>query len=126
MSIGPAQGFAAAAGSPADEATRHNPHRTNRFSSGARVPNDDPNRDTVPKAESHDPQRAPSTPLEPEDEVEVQWDTQLKNELIFKYIDGTGKVVLQVPSSEALSVKRGIQKEFDRRAGDAAAKIRRL
>jgi hypothetical protein len=52
-----------------------------------------------------------ASPL-PEDEVELQRDSELENELIVRYVDKAGNVVLQVPGQQMLSVQRAIMEEF--------------
>jgi hypothetical protein len=55
----------------------------------------------------------PPVPSIPEDEVEVQWDNQIKDEMIYQFRDGrSGALVLQVPSEEVLNVAHGIDEEF--------------
>lgn len=46
----------------------------------------------------------------PEDEVRVQWDKELKNEVIYQVLDKQwGNVVLQMPSEQVLGVAHEIQ-----------------
>ena len=50
---------------------------------------------------------------EPQDVVQVQTDSQLGNQIVIKYTDqATGQTILQVPSSEVLSVARGIAEDL--------------
>jgi|HubBroStandDraft_5_1064220.scaffolds.fasta_scaffold40719_2 hypothetical protein len=55
----------------------------------------------------------------PEDVVEVHQDPDIRGQIIIQYLDPSNNVVLQVPSTEELSVERGIAQEFQQ-----AAKLR--
>lgn len=49
----------------------------------------------------------------PQDVVQVQRDSQVSNEIVIKYTDqATGRVILQVPSSEVLAVAQGITEDL--------------
>jgi hypothetical protein len=49
----------------------------------------------------------------PQDVVQVQTDSQLENQIVIKYMDhATGRTILQVPSTEVLSVDLGIAKDL--------------
>jgi uncharacterized FlaG/YvyC family protein len=49
----------------------------------------------------------------PQDVVQVQRDSQVSNEIVIKYTDqATGRVILQVPSSEVLAVAQGITQDL--------------
>lgn len=51
----------------------------------------------------------------PPDEVQLQLDTQIRDQVIIKYTDkATGEVVLQVPSAQVLDVARGIYDDFQK------------
>ena len=67
-----------------------------------------PDPGNVPKREAQPVQTSSPQPLSEQYEVQVQPDPELQNELIFKYVDRAGNLFLQVPSAQALSVKRGI------------------
>lgn len=50
---------------------------------------------------------------QPEDVVQVQTDSQLENQIVIKYMDhASGRTILQVPSTEVLSVDLGISKDL--------------
>jgi uncharacterized FlaG/YvyC family protein len=50
---------------------------------------------------------------QPQDVVQVQTDSQLQNQIVIKYTDqATGRIILQVPSAEVLSVALGISKDL--------------
>ena len=57
------------------------------------------------------PSSAPASTI-PEDEVELQHDPELKSDFIVKYLDASGRLVLQVPSEQMLDVERGIAEEL--------------
>jgi hypothetical protein len=48
----------------------------------------------------------------PEDEVQLQRDSGLQNELIVRYVDKTGNLILQVPAEQLLNLERAIAAEF--------------
>ena len=119
MSVAVVQGPGAAAAEPTAgavaSAARTQPGRLPADeSSGSAV------QGSVPKREG---QALKSASLQAEShpyEVQMQHDPQLENELIFRYVNREGDLILQVPSAEALSVKRGILEEFHRRSSHVA------
>jgi hypothetical protein len=50
----------------------------------------------------------------PEDEVQLQRDSELQNELIIRYVDGSGNLILQVPAEQVLRFQRAIAAEFEK------------
>jgi len=59
----------------------------------------------------------PATTEWPPDEVQLQLDSQIRDQVIIKYTDkATGDVVLQVPSAQVLDVARGIYGDFQKEA----------
>lgn len=111
MSINPVQGIG-----PANE-TRFadaNPRPAQRRSSPPEAVGSDPG--TPPKQEVHHPQTA-TGPIElPQDEVQVQRDSQTNGEIVIRYLNGSGNVILQVPSSQVLGVTRAIDEDFQQEA----------
>jgi hypothetical protein len=76
-----------------------------------------PGTGTLPKQE--EPSAKAPRPLTelPQDEVQVQRDSQIRDEVVIKYlVTATGSLILQVPSAEVLSVDRGIEQEFQQQA----------
>jgi hypothetical protein len=69
----------------------------------------------LPKQERPAAQSVPSAYVLPEDVVEVHQDPESKSQVI-QYLDKSKNIVLQVPSSEELSVERGIAQEFQEAA----------
>ena len=67
---------------------------------------------TPPERENPVPRSVASTDELPPDVVEVHQDPTNKGQVIIQYLDKAGDVVLQVPSSQELSVERGIAEEF--------------
>jgi uncharacterized FlaG/YvyC family protein len=56
-----------------------------------------------------------SGPLEmPQDEVEVQRDSQTNDEIVVRYMDHAGNVILQIPSEQVLGLTRAIEQDFER------------
>ena len=56
----------------------------------------------------------------PQDAVEVHRDNET-TEIVIRYLDRSGSVILQVPSSEVLNVARSIAMDFQKQAKDRAA-----
>jgi len=63
----------------------------------------------VPRRDTH----APKNDLQPsemaQDEVQVQRDSQSNDEIVIKYVDRAGNLILQVPSSQVLGLARAIE-----------------
>jgi len=97
----------------------------------------------VEERSAHPPTAAPSTPEEniaqpdsgassktnanpaqnaaqnnelPEDEVQVQRDSQTNGDIVVKYVDHSGNLILQVPSLQVLGLARAIDQDFAREA----------
>ena len=71
---------------------------------------------TPPKQEESIAKNLPATYELPPDVVEVHQDPEIKNQIIVQYLDPAKNVILQVPSSEELSVEHGISEEFQQAA----------
>jgi hypothetical protein len=52
----------------------------------------------------------------PEDEVQVQRDSQTNGEVVIKYLDHAGNLILQVPSSQMIGLARAIEEDFQQEA----------
>lgn len=50
----------------------------------------------------------------PQDEVEVQRDTQADGAIVIRYMDRSGDLILQVPTEQVLNVSRGIDQDVQR------------
>jgi len=57
----------------------------------------------------------------PEDEVQLQHDTELQQELIVRYMDKAGNLILQLPNAQTLDLQRAIAAEFDQPKSHASA-----
>ena len=109
-SIGPTtDGEAAAARSPRAQAAR--------VAAGSAYGSDS---GSDPKREIPVVQPSPQTVEIPQDEVQVQRDSQTNNEIVIRYVDGSGKLILQVPSSEVLKLARAIAQTFEEQASSQA------
>jgi len=76
-----------------------------------------PNVGRLPKEESSGTNNTSAVAEFPEDEVQLQQDTEIRDQVIVRYLDkATGDVVLQVPSTQVLSVARGIYEDFQKQA----------
>ena|ERR1700690_4404423 len=106
MSIAPVQSFPPAKTEQSDNA-RVRPNQS---------PAAQPVSVALPKQEKSIPKNVPLTFELPKDVVEVHEDPESKNQVITQYLDKAKNVVLQVPSSEELSVERGIAQEFQQAA----------
>ena len=65
-----------------------------------------------PKTELPVPLPAAGAEEMPQDEVQVQRNDEANGEIVIKYLDGRGKVILQVPSSQVLDLERSIAQEL--------------
>ena len=80
-----------------------------------------PDPGTSPSPEVHSPQNVSLTPQVPQDEVQVQRDSAADNEIVIKYVDHSGNVILQVPSSEVLGLAHAISEDLQQEAKARAA-----
>lgn len=71
---------------------------------------------TLPKREIPAPQTTPASAEPPQDEVQVQRDSGTGGEIVIRYLDHAGNVVLQVPTSQMLGVMRAIDQDFAQEA----------
>ena len=74
---------------------------------------------TLPKEKTSVVKSVAATYELPPDVVEVHQDPEIKSQVIVQYLDQAKNVILQVPSSEELSVERGIAQDLQQ-----AAKLR--
>lgn len=75
-----------------------------------------------PKREIPVVRPAPQVVEIPQDEVQVQRDSQTNN-IVIRYLDGSGNLILQVPSSQLLNLARSIAQTFEEQASSRAARI---
>jgi hypothetical protein len=64
---------------------------------------------------------APQAAEPPQDEVDVQRDSQTGGDVVIQYKDQSGNLILQVPSSQVLGLERALRQEFREKA-DAQAR----
>lgn len=111
MSIAPVEGISA---------TRNEQVERPSLGSGTPQSRPVPSAQTVSggfsEQESFPAKNVPSTYELPVDVVEVHQDPDIKGQIIIQYLDHTGSLILQVPSTEELSVERGIAQEFQESA----------
>jgi hypothetical protein len=113
MSINPVQGIGPADATRFDNANSRPAPQTQ---AGETAKSAQPAAGNPPKQEVRASETAKlSAPL-PQDEVEVQRDSTADGEIVIKYLDHSGNVILQVPSSEVLGVTRAIDRDFQREA----------
>ena len=75
-----------------------------------------PDPGTSPKQEIHLLQNTPAAPEIAKDEVQVQRDSQTNDEVVIRYMNSAGDVILQVPSSQMLGITRAIHQDFEQAA----------
>jgi hypothetical protein len=75
-----------------------------------------PDTGNAPKQEITTSEKNSPSPELPQDEVQVQRDSTTNGEIVVKYIDRSGNVIVQVPSTELLSLARSISQDFERQA----------
>lgn len=111
MSIDPVQATA-----PVVETQAPHPKNVSAHSADAKVRQDPipPDPGTQPNRESHASSRAAKSSEMPGDEVQVQRDAQ--NQIVIRYVDGSGKVIFQVPSSQMLALHAAIEQALEQQA----------
>jgi uncharacterized FlaG/YvyC family protein len=118
MSIGPVQNLGSVSQEPSAKANppaERSPTSANQQEPAERTAQ--PETGTLPKQKEAGVKNLPSPAELPQDEVQVQRDSQNRDEVVIKYLDKTtGDLILQVPSAEVLSVARGIYQEFGQHA----------
>ena len=113
MSINPVPGV----GSATDPQSASAGHRAIPSTSAAAQPESaHPNSGSEPKQEVRQPQKAPVPVVEAQDEVQVQRDSTANGEIVIRYLDRSGDVIVQVPSSQMLDVTRAIDANLQQEA----------
>jgi hypothetical protein len=74
------------------------------------------NSGTSPKQETSQPNQASAFAEFPQDEVQVQRDSQTNGDIVIRYVDHLGDLVLQVPSSQVLGLARAIDQALNQEA----------
>jgi len=116
MSVSPVQSYVSIGGaSRADAQLPDSPSRPR-----VQSPADDPlqtfppNRGKAPEQEVAPSKSDSSSSPIAEDEVQLQRDSDLENQLIVRYVDGSGNLILQVPAAQVLNLERAIAAEFQK------------
>jgi len=120
MTIRPIQSFPPAQSDAAADASVRGDHTETRPESGVAVVVAQPVSGSLPKQNSSVAPRVPITYQLPQDVVEMHQDSEVKDQIIVDYLDQSKNLVLQVPSSEELSVERGIAQELQQAARSRA------
>lgn len=106
MSINPVQGTEAIQIPPVEARARQQPPAP------ARARAQEPDSGNLPKKEIRVPESAAASFEIPQDEVQVQRDSETNGVIVIKYLDHSGSVILQVPSSQVLGMMRAIDQDF--------------
>jgi hypothetical protein len=82
-----------------------------------------PNPGTSPKQEVRNPQNASASTELPQDEVQVQRENGIDGEVVVKYLNPSGDLILEIPTLQVLGMARAIGQDFQKaaqaRANDA-------
>ena len=75
-----------------------------------------PNSGARPKQEVPNASTSSQLAEMPEDEVQVQQDSQTNGRIVIRYLDQAGDLILQVPSSQVLGLARAIDQALQQQA----------
>ena len=79
---------------------------------------------TKPTAEHPPSKAAPESAEMPRDEVQVQRVNGASGDIVIRYLDASGNLILQIPSSQVLGLARAVEQALEdqasRRTGDAS------
>jgi len=73
-----------------------------------------PHAGVQPNRETHAPPKAQDSSELPRDAVQVQRENG--NQIVIKYLDRSGRMVIQVPSSQVLALQRAIEQALEEQA----------
>jgi hypothetical protein len=73
-----------------------------------------PDSGTAPDAKPTSSPNVSSLAEMPEDEVEVQRDSQNNGEIVVRYVDHSGNLILQMPTEQVLNMTRAIEEGLER------------
>src|SRR5579859_1972392 len=119
MSINPVAGIGSGTNAQLAEQSPHGPPRP---SSGREIKGSaQPDPGTLSKQEIRIPQSVSESSEMPQDAVEVHRDNETA-EIVIRYLDRSGNVILQVPSPQVINVARSIDMDFQRQAEDRTGK----
>src|SRR5579864_4399546 len=109
MSINPVTTLTNAAGT----ATANG--RASRSSSSAKA-SSQPDSGTKPREEIRSPQRTTDSAEMSKDEVQVQRVDGASGQIVIKYVDSSGDLILQIPSSQVLGLARAVEQALQEQA----------
>lgn len=113
MSIGPVQALGPESATQTADANVGVVRPRSTSASAAALSGQQPNSGRLRNQEITSQQNPETKDESPQDVVQVQRDSQVSNEIVIKYTDqATGRVMLQVPSSEVLAVAQGITQDL--------------
>jgi hypothetical protein len=81
------------------------------------------NSEVAPKQELRNPQNESASREMPQDVVQVQRDGGTNGEIVIRYLDRSGDVILQVPSAQVLAMTRTIDENFQQEAKARSAAV---
>jgi len=73
--------------------------------------------------EVHAPKNDSASSQLPEDEVQLQRDSELEEQIIVRYVNKTGNLIVQIPSPQTLNLERAIAAEFKQPQPQASAEV---
>jgi hypothetical protein len=113
MSINPVQNLGTESGTQSSAANVRVP-RPQAFPLSVTVSaQEQPGSGTLSDQDVQQAQKVAADSEGPRDVVQVQHDSQITDEVIIQYtVQATGRVILQVPSAEVVSVARGISQDL--------------
>ncbi len=74
------------------------------------------NSETTPVRENHSGKLTSEPPEMPRDEVQVQRTNDGSGDIVIRYMDPHGNLILQIPSSQVLALARAIERTFEQEA----------
>jgi hypothetical protein len=83
---------------------------------GPHEPSPRPNSGARPIQEIQQRPQTSETLEIPKDEVQVQRDSASNGQIVIRYLDHSGQVILQVPSSQVLGLARAIERALEEQA----------
>jgi len=90
--------------------------RTSQHASSQLVGATSPDSGFRPKQQPSDTSPGIRSPEMPVDEVQVQQDSQTHGRIVIRYLDHSGDVILQVPSSQILGLAHAIEQALEQQA----------
>ena len=80
------------------------------------VPSAQPNSGPGPRQEIRQRSQTSEPSETAKDEVQVQRDSESNGQIVIRYLDHAGQVILQVPSSQVLGLARAIERALEEQA----------